>query len=353
MAKYQFRNDYSEGVHPQILELLTCSNLDQELGYGEDTLSQQAVALLQAAVGNPRAAIHFASGGTQANLTVLAALLKPYEAVIAASTGHIFVHEAGAIEATGHKITVVNTPNGKLTADQVRQVVAQHTDEHMVKPRVVFISNSTELGTVYTKRELESLAGICREKNLYLYLDGARLGSALVSAGADLTLADLGQLVDVFYIGGTKNGALLGEAIVINNEALQSDFRFHLKQRGALLAKGRLLGAQFVGLFNAGLYFELARHANAMAQQLAGGLKALGYGFLTDSPTNQIFPILPDALIRVLQDQFEFYVWSQVSDECSAIRLVTSWATPANRVTEFIEAARDWSEMENSLRPAG
>ena len=344
MTTYRFTNDYSEGAHPQILEVMAQSNLDQEEGYGNDSLSRQAEQLLKAAIGNPQAAIHFVSGGTQANLIALASMLKPYESVISAATGHIHVHEAGAIEATGHKINVVNAPDGKLTADQVRQVVAQHTDEHMVKPRVVFVSNSTELGTTYTKAELESLARVCREKQLYLYLDGARLGCALVSAGADLALADVARLVDMFYIGGTKNGALLGEAMVVCNEALQPDFRYHLKQRGALLAKGRVMSAQFVGLFSGGLFFELARHANAMAQRLAGGLKTLGYSFLTDSATNMIFPILPNSLIRFLESHFVFYVWAPVDEGHSVVRLVTSWATPAGKVDEFIGAVREWSE---------
>jgi threonine aldolase len=345
MTKYRFTNDYSEGAHPQILELLAQTNLDQEEGYGNDSLSQMAEGLLKAEIGNPQAAVHFVSGGTQANLIVLASMLKPYEAVIAAATGHIFVHEAGAIEATGHKINVVSAPSGKLTADQVRQVVAQHTDEHMVKPRVVFISHPTELGTTYTKRELESLASVCRQNQLYLYLDGARLGSALVCAGADVTLADLGRLVDVFYIGGTKNGALLGEAIVINHPALQSDFRFHIKQRGGLLAKGSLLGAQFVGLFRDGLYFELARYGTAMAQRLAAGLKALGFRFFTDSATNMIFPIFPNALVRVLEDHYTFYVRNPVDEDHSVIRLVTSWATPVGKVDELLETVGEWVKM--------
>lgn len=342
--KYSFFNDYSEGVHPAILDLLAQTNLAQEIGYGEDAFSQQAAELLKQAVGNPAAAVHFVSGGTQANLIVLAALLKPYESVIAARTAHIAIHEAGAIEATGHKINTVETADGKLTAALIQEVVDLHSDEHMVKPRIVFISNSTEVGTAYTRGELTRLAECCRANRLYLYVDGARLGSALVSAGADLTLPDLGRLVDVFYVGGTKNGALIGEAIIINNPAFQADFRFHLKQRGALLAKGRLLGSQFVGLFTAdlrsgsgqALYFELARHANAMAAKLAGGLAAQGFRFLTNSTTNQIFPILPDPLITELQQSYGFYIWSKVSAGHSAIRLVTSWATPAEKVAEFI-----------------
>ncbi len=344
MTKFRFTNDYSEGAHPRILELMAGTNLNQEEGYGNDSLCQQAEHLLKAAMENERAAVHFISGGTQANLIALASMLKPYESVISAATGHIFVHEAGAIEATGHKINVVESPDGKLTADQVRQVVAQHTDEHMVMPRVVFVSNSTELGTTYTKAELEGLRRVCNEKHLYLYLDGARLGPALVSAGADLTLPDVARLADMFYLGGTKNGALLGEAIIMCNEALQADFRFHVKQRGGLLAKGRVMGAQFVGLFTGGLYFELARHANAMAQRLAAGLKALGYSFLVDSATNLIFPILPNPLIKFLTSRYAFYVIAPVDEGRSTVRLVTSWATPVEKVDEFIGAVREWCE---------
>ncbi len=337
MYKYCFFNDYSEGAYPAILELLTQTNLAQEDGYGEDLFSRQAADLLRQATGSPAAAVHFVSGGTQANLIVLASLLKPFEAVIAATTGHVAVHEAGAVEATGHKIVTVETADGKLTPAQVQEVVDQHTDEHMVRPRVVYISNSTEVGTAYTREELVGLAQCCRANRLYLYLDGARLGSALVSEGADLALTDLASLVDVYYIGGTKNGALLGEAIVINNPALQPDFRYHLKQRGALLAKGRVLGLQFIGLFRDGLYFALARHANAMAAKLSNGLAALGFSFLTRSTTNQIFPILPDPLIAALQRDYGFYIWRRADTGHSVVRLVTSWATREEKVTEFLE----------------
>jgi threonine aldolase len=337
MQKYSFYNDYSEGVHPSILELMAKTNFDQEAGYGNDSLCREAEGLLMAAIANPQAAIHFVSGGTQANQLVLASLLRPYESVIAANTAHINVHEAGAIEATGHKINLIATDDGKLSADQVLEVVAEHTDEHMVKPRAVFISNSSEVGTVYRKAELESLAAACRAHDLYLYLDGARLGSALTSREADFTLADLGRLLDVFYVGGTKNGALIGEAIVINNPALQKDFRFHLKQRGALLAKGRLLGVQYVGLFRENLFFELARHANAMAERLIRGIRKLHFSFLTESTTNQIFPIFPDGLIAELQQLYGFYTWARTGPDFSAVRLVTSWATRAEKVDEFLQ----------------
>ena len=340
MAVYQFLNDYSEGAHPAILELLASTNLDQEIGYGEDRFCLEAAALIKARLDSPPSVVHFVSGGTQANQIVLAALMKPYESVIAAQTAHIFVHEAGAIEATGHKINAVPTTDGKLDPEKIQNVVDEHTDEHMVKPRVVFISHSTEVGTVYRRSELEALAATCRENGLYLYLDGARLGSGLTSSQSDLTLSDLARLTDIFYIGGTKNGALFGEAIVINNPALQTDFRYHLKQRGALFAKGRFLGIQFLALFRDNLYFDLARHANRLAAKLAGGLADQGFRFLTAPASNQIFPILPDALIAELQKQYGFYTWARVDADHSAVRLVTSWATLDDKVDEFLEAVR-------------
>lgn len=336
MYKYSFFNDYSEGAHSSILELLKTSNLEQEEGYGNDSLSIKASELIKQNVGNSDVTVHFVSGGTQANLIVLASLMKPFESVISASTGHINVHEAGAIEATGHRINAIPTSDGKLNVDLIKSVVTSHEDEHMVKPKVVFISNSTEVGTIYKKSELESISEFCRQNNLYLYLDGARLGSGLSSKESDLTLADVARLVDIFYIGGTKNGALLGEAIVITNKTLQSEFRYHLKQRGALLAKGRVLGIQFLGLFTNNLYLELAKHANTTAERLTNGIKELGFSFLSNSTTNQIFPIFPNSLIEELKKDYGFYVWSKVDDSNSAIRLVTSWATKEDKVEEFI-----------------
>lgn len=338
MATYRFQDDYSEGAHPRILELLVASNLHQEAGYGHDALSARAIVLMREAVGNAGAAVHLLSGGTQTNLVALAAMLRPFESVIAAESAHIAVHETGAIEATGHKVHVLPSADGKLAAAQVRECVARHRDEHMVRPRVVFVSQPTELGTLYAARELEELATTCRELGLYLYLDGARLPAALASPACDLSLARIAALVDVFYLGGTKNGALLGEALVIGNPALQTDFRFHLKQRGALLAKGRVLGAQFAALLEDGLYLQLARHANAMAARLAGGLRAAGVGFLGEPVTNQVFPILPDATIERLRERFGFHVWARVDAQRSAIRLVTSWATPETAVDAFLDA---------------
>lgn len=337
MYKYRFFNDYSEGAHPKILELMLKNNDEQETGYGGDSFCEQAKSLIQKEIGNSDGEVHFVSGGTQANLIMLSAMLRPYESVIAASTAHIHVHEAGAIEACGHKINTIETKDGKLTVEAIQKVFAAHSDEHMVKPKAVFISNATELGTIYRRSELEAISQYCRSNNLYLYLDGARLGSAICSEDCDLDLKDLCGLVDAFYIGGTKNGALLGEAIVINSPEVKECFRYHLKQRGALLAKGRLLGLQFIGLFEDGLFFELAKHANAMAKKLSTGITQAGFKFLTESSTNQIFPILPNELIAKLEKDYGFYRWCTVDEDNSAIRLVTSWATKEEKVDEFLK----------------
>lgn len=334
---YSFRNDYSEGAHPNILKALTDTNFVQAEGYGEDIYCEQAKEILKNKMQSPNADIHFVSGGTQANLIVISSILRSYESVISAYSGHINTHETGAIEATGHKVNVIETNNGKLTIAGIQEVLDYHVDEHMVKPRIVYISNTTEVGTIYKKQELEELSAFCKSNDLYLFLDGARLGSALSSTENDLTLADLANLVDVFYIGGTKNGALLGEAIVILNDNLKKEFRFHIKQRGALMAKGRLLGIQFLELFREDLFFDLAAHANKMAAKLTEGIKKKGYGFLTPSPSNQIFPILPNDVIDRLSKDFAFYVWSKVDENNSSIRLVTSWATKEEAVDAFLE----------------
>jgi threonine aldolase len=336
MRKYRFMDDYSEGAHPRVLEVLARTNLAQEPGYGEDALCQRAIALVREAAGSPDADVHFVTGGTQANLVALASMLRPHESVIAADTAHIHVHETGAIEATGHKINLVAGNEGKLSPQQVRDVVAQHHDEHMVLPRVVFVAQATESGTLYSKAELTALSSACRELDLYLYVDGARLGPALASRFTDLTLPEISSLVDMFYLGGTKNGALLGEALVINTPALRERFRHHLKQRGALLAKGRVLGAQFVALLEDGLYFDIARHANTMTARLADGLRARGVRFLSEPVANQAFPLLDDDAIAALRREYDFHTWSRVDATHAAIRLVTSWATPVEAVDAFI-----------------
>ena len=331
-----FKNDYSEGAHPRILKTLVDTNMEQVEGYGLDRFSLEAIGLLRQKINREDVDIHFVSGGTQTNLIAISAFLRPHEAAIAAHSGHILVHETGAIEATGHKVISVESPNGKLTPALIAPALDFHTDEHMVKPRLVYISNPTEVGTVYGKHEMEEIHSFCQQHNLLLYVDGARLGSALCVPGNDLDLEAMAKLTDAFYIGGTKCGALVGEALVISRPSLREDFRFHLKQRGALLSKGRLMGIQFLELFRDGLYFELARHANRMADLLRSALTEAGYGFLTDSPSNQIFPILPNPLIEKLQKNFDFYIWSKIDANHSSIRLVTSWATREEAVRAFI-----------------
>lgn len=333
---YSFKTDYTEGAHPRILNALIETNLEQEEGYGEDRYSLQAVELIKQRLGRTDVAVHLLTGGTQTNLIAISAFLRPHEAAISVSTGHIFTHETGAIEATGHKVLTVDTEDGKLTPALIKTILDYHTDEHMVKPKLVYISNSTEIGTIYKKDELREISEFCRENKLILFMDGARLGSALCSNENDLELSDLPGLTDAFYIGGTKNGALLGEALIICRDDLKEDFRFHMKQKGALLAKGRLLGIQFLELFRDNLFFDLARHANHMADLLRTELIKTGVKFLTDSPSNQIFPILPNAVIAELQSMFAFHVWEKVDEDHSAIRLVTSWATKEEAVTSFI-----------------
>jgi len=332
-----FKNDYSEGAHPRILKALMETNFEQTEGYGEDRYTIQAVELIKQKIGRDDIDVHLLSGGTQTNLIAISAFLRPHEAAMAANTGHILVHETGAIEATGHKIISIEVEDGKLNVSQIQAVLDSHTDEHMVKPKLVYISNSTEIGTIYYKEELEQISRFCKANKLFLFMDGARLGSALCSEGNDLELSDLVALVDAFYIGGTKNGALLGEALVICRNELKEDFRFHMKQKGALLAKGRLLGLQFVELFRDNLYFDLAKHANQMAGLLRDEITKAGFKFLVDSPSNQIFPILPNQLITELEKKYLFHVWSKVDADHSAIRLVTSWATKEVAVLAIIE----------------
>lgn len=337
---YSFKTDYTEGAHPRILQALIETNDVQEAGYGEDHFTQEAIELIKEKIGKKDVQIHLFSGGTQTNLTAISAFLRPHEAVIAANTGHIATHETGAIEATGHKVIEVETRDGKLEPAQVVKVLEMHTDEHMVKPKMVYISNTTEIGTLYSKQELEELHRVCRENGLLLYMDGARLGSALCSKENDLQITDIPELVDAFYIGGTKNGALIGEALVICKDALKEDFRFQMKQKGALLAKGRLLGIQFLELFKDELFFELAQHANDMAGLMRDELSKLKIEFLADSPSNQIFPILPNSVIKELEKEYSFHIWEKVSDTHSAIRLVTSWATKREAVLAFIEQVK-------------
>ncbi len=336
--KFSFKNDYSEGCHPNILQALVQHNIDQQAGYGEDEYSLQAKQLIREKIKNPASEIYFVSGGTQANLIVISSVLKPYQCVVAASTGHILNNETGAIEATGHKVLSIEKKNGKLTPADIIPVLENHKNApHQVMPKLVYISNSTELGTVYTLNELEKLSAFCRENQLYLFMDGARLGHGLTAEISDLTLEKVAELTDIFYIGGTKNGALLGEAIVINHPDLQQDFAFNIKQKGALLAKGRILGIQFLELMKDDLYFDLAKHANQQAMKIKKAMGEKGVQFLSDTYTNQIFPVLHNDLIQKLSGSFDFYIWKKMDSHSSAIRIITSWSTGDEEVNRFIQ----------------
>jgi len=331
-----FNNDYSEGCHPKILEALNRTNLEQTPGYGEDAYCAAAAGKIRKLCGREDLAVHFLVGGTQTNLTVIDAALRPHQGALCADTGHIHVHETGAVEATGHKVLTVPSEDGKIAAQQVAQVVKAHREdssrEHTVQPKLVYISNPTELGTLYTLAELEELSTVCRENGLYLFLDGARLGYGLTASGNDVTMADLARLCDVFYIGGTKVGALFGEAVVIGNPALAEDFRYLIKQHGAMLAKGRLLGIQFDVLMQDNLYFDIAAQAVAKADQIRQVLDRAGVSYLVPGTTNQIFPILSDEVLAALSRDFVFTEQQRVDEGHRAVRFCTSWATRQDQV---------------------
>ncbi len=335
--KFSFKNDYAEGAHPHVLQKLVDHNESQQNGYGLDEYSNEAKELLLRICQVPNAGIFFVAGGTLANLLVIGASLKPYESVISAYTGHINTNETGAIENTGHKVHGILTEDGKLKPNDIQNVLDEHLNfPHQVKPRMVYISNSTVLGYFYSLSELQDLSAYCKSKELLLYMDGARLGHALMVEQSDVQLHDIAQCTDAFYIDGTKNGALLGEAIHISNPEIAQNFDFYMKQNGALLAKGRVFGLQFLALFEKGLYFDLARKANMQAMKLKKAFVDLKIEMLTDTNTNQIFPILSTKTIEELANHFEFYVWKRVDEEHSAIRLITSWATPETEVQRFV-----------------
>lgn len=333
----RFECDYGEGAAQQVLDLLQKTNMEQTPGYGTDAYCEQARDIIRALCGAPQAAVHFFVGATQANLTVIDAALKPWQGVLCADSGHIHVHETGAVEATGHKCMPLPSVQGKISAAQVRAAHAAHwgseTHEHEVQPGMVYISNPTEDGTLYTKAELTALSLACKDCSLPLFLDGARLAYALASPANDLTLADYAALCDVFYLGGTKCGALFGEAVVIPNKALQKDFRYALKQHGGMLAKGRLLGLQFCALLagedgsGCSPYYRLAEKAVAQALQLRAGFTAKGWQLLYDSPTNQQFPILPDDAYRKLTGRYAMSFIAKPDATHTTVRFCTSWAT--------------------------
>lgn len=331
---YSFNNDYSEGACRPILENLIKTNNLQTPGYGVDDFCDFASKQIKKAIENEDVDIHYIPGGTPCNLLAIS-LLKPYEAVICVETGHINVHETGAVEATGHKILTTKGHDGKVKASEVEEVVLKHTDEHMVKPKMVFISNPTELGTIYSLEELTQLSEVCKKYGLYLYLDGARLGSALVCKYNNVRLKDITDLTDMYYIGGTKNGALLGEAMIIKNPELRPNFRYTLKQRGSMLAKARIIGVEFATFFENNLYLELANNANIMAQQLKDIFVGNGIEMYVNSYTNQIFPILENSMIKQLRTRYEFSDWCKFDDNHTVVRFVCSWATRQENINDF------------------
>lgn len=335
-----FNCDYTEGAHPAILERLSATNMEQTIGYGMDDHCKHAAELIKKECNNEKIDVHFLVGGTQTNVTVIDAALKPYQGVICAASGHINVHETGAVEASGHKCITIPSMDGKIYEPEIREILAAHYanggDEHMAQPKMVYISNPTEYGTIYSKAELEGLYALCKEYGVYLFLDGARLGYGLASRENDLTLEIIAKNTDVFYIGGTKVGALFGEAVVICNDDIKPDFRYNIKQHGGMLAKGRLLGVQFETLFESGLYYEISAHAMHMTEIIRDKLTCLGVKFFVQSPTNQLFVILSDTAIAQLSTNYKLEIMDKVDAEHTVVRICTSWATKEENVTAFL-----------------
>lgn len=336
----RFECDYCEGAHPRIIERLAETNLEQTEGYGIDPYCMEVAERIRSKCGCPEADVHFLVGGTQTNMTFIAAALRSHQGVLAAVTGHISAHETGAVEATGHKVLAIPGQDGKLTAAGIQAAYDAHygddTHEHQVQPKLVYISNPTEIGTIYSRAELSALSETCRRNDLYLYLDGARLGYALCAEGNDLDLPAITELCDAFYFGGTKIGALFGEALIIRNNELKKDFRYIMKQRGGLLAKGRLLGLQFAALFEDDLYITACTHADRMAARIKEACIKKGYDFLVPSVTNQQFPILPDEVLKRIAENFTYSFWEKTDDSRTAVRFCTSWATREQDVQKLV-----------------
>lgn len=339
---YRFNNDYNHGAHPAILEALANANDRAFGGYGIDECCEHAEQLILSYLECPQARVHFLVGGTQANFTGLSCMLRPWEGVICADTGHIHVHETGALEHVGHKCLALPGDAGKLSAAQVECEAAlfERSDipEHVVAPRVVYLSQPTEVGTVYSLAELEAIGQVCREHGLYLFVDGARLGYGLAAEGVDASLADIARLADMFYIGGTKCGALFGEAVVVSNPDLQPGFRSAMKQNGALLAKGWLLGIQFAALFEDGLYFEITRHAISQALRIRDAFAGIGVEQFVESPTNQQFFVLTDGQMERLREDFVFHFDHAEAPDRNVVRFCTAWSTSDEEVDALVEA---------------
>lgn len=342
-----FHNDYNRMCHSAVLEKINNASEIARPGYGMDPCCDRSRELVRKLCDREDLAVHFLVGGTQANLTVIDAALRPHQGVLCAVTGHINVHETGAVEATGHKVISLPSTDGKVTAQQVEETAMLHLSdgdkEHSVQPKMVYISNSTEVGTVYTLRELRELSAACKKYGYYLFMDGARLGYALTSRESDLTLRDIAELCDVFYIGMTKVGAMFGECVVIANPAIAEDFRYLIKQHGGMLAKGWLLGLQFEALFEDDLYFKIARHANEMADILRDTLTKLGYSFYMEGSTNQVFPILPNHVLAELSKEVTYSPMGRVDDSHQIVRFCTSWASAREDVEYLCELLKKMS----------
>lgn len=341
MDKIHFDCDYMAGAHPEIMRRLSETNLLKTPGYGYDDYTRSAEKLILDMCGLKQGRVHFLVGGTQTNATVIDGLLHQYEGVIATEFGHVNVHESGAIEASGHKVLTLPAHDGKLNPKELKQYISDFyrddTWQHMVQPGMVYISHPTELGTLYSLKELEDISIVCHEANIPLYLDGARLGYGLMADDTDVTIQDIARLCDVFYIGGTKVGALFGEAVVVTRDNLLPRFFSLIKQHGALLAKGRLLGLQFETLFTDGLYFKIARHAVEQAMKLKKAFVEKGYRLFIDSPTNQQFVILPNSEIDRLSEYASFEYWGPRGENETPVRFVTDWSTKADDVDMFIK----------------
>ncbi|MFQ7311963.1 MAG: threonine aldolase family protein [Sellimonas sp.] len=336
-----FNNDYAEGAHPKVMERLLQTNMEQTVGYGEDAYCEAAREKVRKACQAPDADVHFLVGGTQTNMTVISAALRPHQGAVCVQTGHINVHETGAVEATGHKVLALEGTDGKIKASQVQEMWKEHwadgAHEHIVQPKLVYISHPTELGTLYTKQELTDLRAVCDACGMYLFLDGARLAYGLAAEGTDVTLADIAALTDVFYIGGTKSGALFGECVVIKRREIKEDFRYMIKQKGGMLAKGRLLGVQFDTLFDGDLYMEMGRHADRLAMKLKNGLKEKGYRFYIDSITNQQFVIVDNEKLQEIEKNFVVNYEKRLDENHMVIRICTSWATKEENVDKLLD----------------
>lgn len=336
-----FRSDYSQGAHPDVLQALIDTNMEHSDGYALDVHSDHARQMIKDLIGVEDCDVHMMVGGTPTNIITIAAALKPYEAVVAPRSGHIYLHECGGVEAAGHKIIPMTPVDGKLTPELIDEAWLEYEDDHTPIPKMAYISHTTEFGTTYTKAELVALRKCCDEHNMFLYLDGARLGTALTCKGNDLSIKDIAKLVDAFYIGGTKNGALFGEAVVILNEKINDHYRWMIKQNCGMLAKGRLIGVQFEALLKGGedsIYYKMADHSNKMALMLKEGIEGAGYKLKGTSNTNQIFPIFSNEMVKELEKDFFFYDWEKWDDDNRVIRLVTSWGTTEDDVKAFLKA---------------